>query len=60
MEVEVQNTCDNPMDSLLSLCENQKERRWEDVIVEQMCVHSLPHHSTMVEIFDEGMAESRL
>lgn len=56
----MKNTCDEVWDSQPSLHKNRKEQCREDVMVEHMCVHALPHHSAMVELFDEGVANSHL
>lgn len=59
-EVEVQNTCDKLWDSQPIMRESRKERCQEDVTVQQMCVHDLPDHSAMVELFDKGTMDSHL
>lgn len=59
IEVEVRNTCGNPWHSQPSFLKN-KERCGEDVMVEHVCVHDLPHHSVIVELFDEGTIDNHL
>ena len=59
-EVEVQNACDNPMDSQPILHKNRKVRCQEDVTLEQMCVPILPHHSVVVDLFDKGTMDGHL
>jgi len=60
MKVEGMNPCDNQQTSKPNLRRYQEEVGWEDVTFQQMCVHDLPHHSAVVELFDEVKADSHL
>lgn len=60
MEIEEQNICDEVWDSQPTLHKNWKERCWEVVTVQQMCVITLQNHSAVVELFDKGTIESHL
>jgi len=59
-EVEGTNPHDNQQAGKPNMHKYQEQVGWEDVIVQQMCVHVLPHHSVVVELFDEVKEESDL
>lgn len=59
-EVEGENPRDNQHDCKPNLHRYQEQVGWEDVIVQQMCVHDIPHHSAVLELFEEMKAENHL
>ena len=58
MEVEGTNPRDNQEAFQPNLCRYQEQVGWEDGTVQQVCVHVLPHHSAVVEMFDEVKADN--
>lgn len=52
-EVVGMNQRGNQQACKLNLCRYQEQVGWEDVIIQQMCMHVLPHHSAVVEMLDE-------
>lgn len=52
-KVEGMNPHDNQQACKPNLCRYEEQVGWEDVTVQQRYVHDLPHHSMVVELFDE-------
>jgi len=57
---EGMNPSDNWQACKLNMCRYKGQVWWEDVTVQHMCVHVIPHHFAVVEIFDEVKVDNHL